>query len=387
MGASREERVTVFAGGRVVTDQGLVESGWVEVEGELIVDRGIGEPHKPVDFDLRGRALIPGFVDQHCHGGGGNTFITTDAAEAFRAAELHLRHGTTSIMASLVTGTREALTEQIRTLTPLVDQDVLLGIHLEGPWLSTLHCGAHDSALLRAPDGAEVGELLAVGGGRIKMVTIAPELPGSIQAIHQILRAGAVVAIGHTDANYEQAKLAIEAGATVATHLSNAMRPLHHRDPGAIGALMEDPRVTVELIADGVHVHPAVLRLVHNEAGTARVALITDAMGAAGAPDGRYLLGQLEVDVVDGTARLVEGGAIAGSTLTLDWAMRYVVLEGGVSLDQVVQMLSTNPARMMGLDDRGVIAPGKRADLLVLGPRLEVESVMRRGDWVHGPGI
>mgnify|MGYP003390778915 FL=1 len=379
--------MTVFAGGRVVTDQGLVESGWVEVEGELIVDRGIGEPHKPVDFDLHGRALIPGFVDQHCHGGGGNTFITTDAAEAFRAAELHLRHGTTSIMASLVTGTREALTEQIRTLTPLVDQDVLLGIHLEGPWLSTLHCGAHDSALLRAPDGAEVGELLAVGGGRIKMVTIAPELPGSIQAIHQILRAGAVVAIGHTDANYEQAKLAIEAGATVATHLSNAMRPLHHRDPGAIGALMEDPRVTVELIADGVHVHPAVLRLVHNEAGTARVALITDAMGAAGAPDGRYLLGQLEVDVVDGTARLVEGGAIAGSTLTLDWAMRYVVLEGGVSLDQVVQMLSTNPARMMGLDDRGVIAPGKRADLLVLGPRLEVESVMRRGDWVHGPGI
>ena len=379
--------MTVFAGGRVVTDQGLVESGWVEVEGELIVDRGIGEPHKPVDFDLRGRALIPGFVDQHCHGGGGNTFITTDAAEAFRAAELHLRHGTTSIMASLVTGTREALTEQIRTLTPLVDQDVLLGIHLEGPWLSTLHCGAHDSALLRAPDGAEVGELLAVGGGRIKMVTIAPELPGSIQAIHQILRAGAVVAIGHTDANYEQAKLAIEAGATVATHLSNAMRPLHHRDPGAIGALMEDPRVTVELIADGVHVHPAVLRLVHNEAGTARVALITDAMGAAGAPDGRYLLGQLEVDVVDGTARLVEGGAIAGSTLTLDWAMRYVVLEGGVSLDQVVQMLSTNPARMMGLDDRGVIAPGKRADLLVLGPRLEVESVMRRGDWVHGPGV
>ena len=379
--------MTVFAGGRVVTDQGLVESGWVEVEGELIVDRGIGEPHKPVDFDLHGRALIPGFVDQHCHGGGGNTFITTDAAEAFRAAELHLRHGTTSIMASLVTGTREALTEQIRTLTPLVDQDVLLGIHLEGPWLSTLHCGAHDSSLLRAPDGAEVGELLAVGGGRIKMVTIAPELPGSIQAIHQILRAGAVVAIGHTDANYEQAKLAIEAGATVATHLSNAMRPLHHRDPGAIGALMEDPRVTVELIADGVHVHPAVLRLVHNEAGTARVALITDAMGAAGAPDGRYLLGQLEVDVVDGTARLVEGGAIAGSTLTLDWAMRYVVLEGGVSLDQVVQMLSTNPARMMGLDDRGVIAPGKRADLLVLGPRLEVESVMRRGDWVHGPGI
>ncbi len=378
--------MTVFAGGRVVSDQGLVESGWVEVEGEMIVDRGIGEPLKSVDVDLRGRALIPGFVDQHCHGGGGNSFVTTDAAEAFRAAELHLQHGTTSIMGSLVTGTREALIDQIRTLSPLVDQDVLMGIHLEGPWLSKLHCGAHAVDQLRPPESGEVGELLAVGGGRIKMVTIAPELPGAISAIHQILRADAVAAVGHTDADYEIARTAIEAGVTVATHLSNAMRPLHHRDPGAIGALMEDPRVTVELIADGVHVHPAVLRLVYNEAGINRVALVTDAMGAAGAPDGRYLLGELEVDVVDGTARLVEGGAIAGSTLTLDYAMRFVVLEGGIPLEEAVAMLSTNPARAMGLTDRGVIAPGKRADLLVLGPRLEVESVMRRGDWVHGPG-
>lgn len=379
--------MTVFAGGRVVSDQGLVESGWVEVEGEFIVDRGIGEPEKPVDFDLQGRALIPGFVDQHCHGGGGNTFITTDAGEAFRAAELHLQHGTTSLNASLVTGSKEALTEQIRTLAPLVDQGVLMGIHLEGPWLSKLHCGAHDVDQLRAPEAAEVGELLAVGGGHIKMVTIAPELPGAIQAIHQVVRAGAVAAVGHTDADFDQTKAAIDAGATVATHLSNAMRPLHHRDPGAIGALMEDPRVMVELIADGVHVHPAVLRLVYREARTDRVILITDAMGAAGAEDGRYLLGELEVDVVDGVARLVEGGAIAGSTLTLDWAMRFIVLQGGIALDHAVRVLSTNPARTMGMTDRGEISPGKRADLLVLGPRLEVESVMRGGDWVHGPGI
>lgn len=379
--------MTVFAGGRVVSDQGLVESGWVEVQGESIVDRGIGEPDKPVDFDLHGRALIPGFVDQHCHGGGGNTFITTDAGEAFRAAELHLQHGTTSLNASLVTGSKEALADQIRTLAPLVDQGVLMGLHLEGPWLSKLHCGAHDVAQLRPPESAEVGELLAIGGGRIKMVTVAPELPGATEAIHQIIHAGAVAAIGHTDADFDQAKAAIDAGATVATHLSNAMRPLHHRDPGAIGALMEDPRVMVEVIADGVHVHPAVLRLIHREASTDRVVMITDAMGAAGAADGRYLLGELEVDVVDGVARLVEGGAIAGSTLTLDWAMRFIVLQGGVSLDQAVRMLATNPARTMGMTDRGQIAPGKRADLLVLGPRLEVESVMRGGDWVHGPGV
>ncbi|MEI2729562.1 MAG: N-acetylglucosamine-6-phosphate deacetylase [Candidatus Nanopelagicales bacterium] len=375
--------MTVFAGGRVVTDKGLFELGWVEIDGELIVDRGIGDPPKPVDYDLRGRALVPGFVDQHCHGGGGHSFITTDPAEAYRAAQLHLKHGTTSLMGSLVTGSKQALIEQIQTLSPLVDQGVLFGIHLEGPWISKLHCGAHDKPQLRAPEASEVGELLAVGGGRIKMVTIAPELPGAIPAIHQIVRAGAVAAVGHTDADYEMAQVAIEEGATVATHLSNAMRPLHHRDPGAIGALMEDPRVTVELIADGIHVHPAVLRLVRNEAGNGRIALITDAMGAAGAPDGRYLLGELEVDVVDGVARLVEGGAIAGSTLTLDWALRYIVLQGGIPLEQAIEMLSTNPARTMGLDDRGSIAPGMRADLVVLGPGLEVEAVMVLGDWVH----
>lgn len=379
--------MTVLAGGRVVTDRGLVESGWVIVEGEYIVDRGFGEPPHPVDFDLGGRSLVPGFIDQHCHGGGGNTFITTDPAEAFRAAEMHLHHGTTSLMASLVSGSKEALIEQIRTLSPLVDQGVLMGIHLEGPWISTLHCGAHDVAQLRAPDPTEVGELLAVGGGRIKMVTIAPELPGAIPVIHQIVRAGAIAAIGHTDADYETAKTAIDAGATVATHLSNAMRPLHHRDPGAIGALMEDRRVSVELIADGIHVHPAVLRLVRNEAGNHRIVLITDAMGAAGAPDGRYMLGELEVDVVDGVARLVDGGAIAGSTLTLDWALRFIVLQGGIPLEHAVEMLSTNAARTLGLEDRGSIAPGKRADLIVLGPRLEVEAVMTRGDWVIGSGV
>lgn len=376
--------MTVFAGGRVVTDMGIIESGWVEVHEETILDRGRGEPPKPVDIDLAGRVLIPGFVDQHCHGGGGSTFITTDAAEAVRAAELHLKHGTTSIMASLVTGSREALTEQIQTLSPLVDDDVLMGIHLEGPWLSTLHCGAHAPEQLRSPDATEVAELLAVGSGRIKMVTLAPELPGAIAAMHQILQAGAVVAIGHTDADYDTTKTAIDAGATVATHLSNAMRPLLHRAPGAIAALMEDPRVSVELIADGVHVHPAFLRIVHHEVGTPRAILVSDAMGAAGAPDGRYLLGELEVDVVEGTARLVEGGAIAGSTLTLDAAMRFAVLQVGVSLADAVAMLSTNPARAMGLNDRGEIAPGKRADLLVLGPKLEVESVMQRGKWVHG---
>lgn len=373
----------VIGGGRVVTTHGLVESGWVIVEGDRIVGTGVGDPDEPLDVDLQSRTLVPGFVDEHCHGGGGNSFITTDPAEAYRAAKVHQEHGTTSLIGSLVAGSTDDLKAQIKTLSPLVDQGVIEGIHLEGPWISKLHCGAHDPEQLRDPTQAEVGELLAIGGGRIKMVTIAPELHGAISAIHQLVRAGVIAAVGHTDADYDRTLLAIEAGATVATHLYNAMRTLRHRDPGPAAALLESPNVTIELIADGVHVHPSVLRMVALEAGFDRIALITDAMAAAGAPDGDYLLGKLAVKVVDGTARLVEGGAIAGSTLTLDNALRYIVLQGGVGLADAMTALAKTPARTLGLADRGTIAPGNRADLLVLGPRLGVQAVMVRGDWVH----
>ena len=373
----------VIGGGPVVTTHGLVESGWVIVDGDRIVATGVGDPGQPLDLDLRGRTVVPGFVDQHGHGGGGDSFVTTDPAEARRAARVHQEHGTTSLIASLVSGSRDDLAAQIETLAPLVDRGVIDGIHVEGPWLSTLHRGAHDPAQLRDPTQAEVGELLALGGGRIRMVTIAPELPGAIAAIHQIVGAGAVAAVGHTDADYAQTLRAIAAGATVATHLSNAMRPLHHRDPGAIGALLDCSAVTIELIADGVHVHPAFLRLVMAAAGFERIALISDAMPAAGGVDGDYLLGKLEVTVVDGAARLLAGGALAGSTLTLDKALRYIVMHGGAGLADAMTMLATTPARTMGLDDRGAVEAGKRADLLVLGPRLDVEAVMVRGAWVH----
>ena len=376
--------MTIFANGRIVTPGSLLEVGWVEVIDEQIVGVGLGQPAAgtAVDVDLAGRTLVPGFVDQHCHGGGGASFVTDDSEQALIAAKAQLAHGTTSIVGSLVTGSERDLTRQIETLKPLVDDGVLVGIHLEGPWISADHCGAHDTAQLRAPDAAEVDRLLRVGDGRIAMVTIAPELPGAIPAIERIVASGAVAAIGHSDADYDTGVRAIEAGARVATHVMNAMRPLHHREPGATGALLEDPRVDLELIADGTHLHPAVLRIVMREAGIGRVSLVTDAMAAAGAQDGHYLLGELEVNVLDGVARLVEGGAIAGSTLTMDAALRYAVLTVGLPLVEVSTMLSANPARVLGLTDRGSVAVGKRADLVVLTPDLEVGSVMRAGRWV-----
>lgn len=373
----------VIGGCRIVTPDELIEYGWLRVRGEQVAEIGIGAFEGDLDVDLAGQTIVPGFVDQHCHGGGRNSFITTDPGEAFRAAQMHLAHGTTSIMASLVTGTFDDLANQIRALVPLVDQDVIFGIHLEGPWISDKFHGAHDPALVRPSTRREVGELLAIGDGRIAMVTLAPELPGAIAAIKQVVRADAVVAVGHTDASYDETRQAIDAGARVGTHVMNAMRAMRHRDPGPVVALLEDPRVTIEAICDGHHVHPAVLRLLFSEAGSGRIAMVTDAMAAAGAEDGSYQLGDLRVEVVDGVARIFGTDTIAGSTLTLDAAVRFMVLVGKISLQAAIRSVSTTPAEAMGLEDRGSIEVGKRADLAVLGPDLRVRSVMVRGEWVE----
>lgn len=317
--------------------------------------------------------LVPGFIDQHCHGGGGYDVAT----HAGQAADFHLRHGTTTMVASLVTASAPVLKEQVAALVPLVEQGVIGGIHLEGPWLSPQQCGAHDASLLRNPDAAELGELLASGG--VRMVTFAPELPGALAAIRQTVEAGAVAAVGHTACDYDTAVSAIEAGATVATHLFNRMPHLGKRHPGPVLAFLEDPRVVVELIADGIHVDPHLLRYV--VAVTGRASVVTDAMAAAGMGDGDYRLGELPVQVRDGQARLAAGGALAGSTLTMDHALRTLVT-AGVALSDAVASLTSTPARAMGFSDRGVIAAGHRADLVLLDDDLQVTRVMRSGSWL-----
>lgn len=336
--------------------------------------------------DLGAVVVLAGFVDQHCHGGGRGDFFAADPGQVQVAADTHLRHGTTTIVASLVTATTSELLDQIAVLRPMVAQGVVAGIHLEGPWISPAECGAHDVTLLRPPDPAEVAALLAAGGGAVRMVTIAPELPGGLAAIQQVVAAGAVAAIGHTAADFDTTVAAIDAGATVATHLLNRMPVLHKREPGPVLALMRDRRVTCELIIDGVHLHPGIVEFVIDHVGPGRVAAVTDAMAAAGAGDGRYVIGHLEVDVAGGVARLaVDGaavGALAGSVLTLDETLRILVSGCGQDLVAASQMLSATPARAMGFTDRGRIAVGQRADLVVLDDALAVVRVMRAGHWV-----
>jgi N-acetylglucosamine-6-phosphate deacetylase len=368
-----------------VLDGRICRPGWLEARGGRIVACGCGPPPRPADNDFPDATVVPGFVDMHVHGGGGASYIDGTRAEVSRAATFHLRHGTTTTLASLVTLPRNTLLDTVIALTDLTEQGTVAGIHLEGPWLSAARCGAHDPTQMRDPGPGEIDALLDAADGAIRMVTLAPELAGSHDAIERFVGAGIVVALGHTDATYEQARAALTLGATVGTHLFNAMRPLHHRDPGAALALLEDPAVSVEIIADGVHVHPAVVRRVIETAGPGRIALITDAIAAAGSADGSFPFGALEVDVVSGVARLRGTSTIAGGTATMDQLLRNVLKWLGPASDDAlvaaVRMTSATPAAALGLNDVGALRAGLRADLVVLDRDWRVSAVMAGGVW------
>ncbi|MFE6223710.1 MULTISPECIES: N-acetylglucosamine-6-phosphate deacetylase [unclassified Streptomyces] len=373
----------VLSGARVVLPTGIVENGRVIVDGGRIA--GSAPEGAPV-LDLTGHWLVPGFVDMHNHGGGGASFTSGTVDDVLRGVHTHRLHGTTTVVASFVTGDMEFLTARAGLLSELAEQGEIAGLHFEGPFISPCRKGAHDETLLRDPHPADVLKLIDAARGQAKMVTLATELPGGIDSVRLLAEHGVIAAIGHTDASYEQTVEAIDAGATVATHLYNAMPGLGHRAPGPIAALLEDERITVELINDGTHLHPAALELAFHHAGPERVAFITDAMDAAGFGDGRYMLGPLEVEVKDSVARLVEGGSIAGSTLTLDRAFKRAATIDRLPVESVVQALSANPARLLGVYDRvGSLEPGKDADLVVLDDAFDVKGVMRKGEWIVAP--
>ncbi|MFD5751236.1 N-acetylglucosamine-6-phosphate deacetylase [Streptomyces sp. NPDC127033] len=380
--AVRAEPV-VLTGARVVLPTGTVDGG------RVIVQDGRIAGHAPADaatLDLTGHWLVPGFVDLHNHGGGGASFTSGSVDDVLKGIRTHREHGTTTLVASTVTGEMDFLAQRAGLLSELVEQGDLAGIHFEGPFISPCRKGAHSEELLRAPDPAEVRKLIDAARGTARMVTLATELPGGIESVRLLAEHGVIAAIGHTDATYEQTVEAIDAGATVATHLFNAMPPLGHRAPGPIAALLEDGRVTVELINDGTHLHPAALELAFHRAGAGRVAFVTDAMDAAGFGDGRYELGPLAVEVTDGVARLVDGGSIAGSTLTQDTAFRRAATVDRLPVEDIVRAISANPARLLGAYDRiGSLEPGKDADAVVLDAEFGLKGVLRKGEWVVDP--
>lgn len=341
-----------------VIDARLVGDTWIEVSENLI--RSVNTGISPRADQFVSGTLIPGFIDIHCHGGAGSYF--SNASKVQEVIKLHQAHGTTGIITSLVTESIEDLKTQIAALVPLFNSGQILGIHLEGPYLSQFRCGAHEPSLLINPDISDIKELLEVGAGAIAMITIAPELPGAIDAIKYLSAAGVKVAIGHTNGDFKDAAAGTNAGASIITHFLNAMSK--ERAEGSISSfVLVDDRLSVELILDGHHVPFNTASEIIQAVGN-RVMLVTDAMAAAGSNDGKYSIGKLEVSVENSVARLTSNNALAGSTLTMDQAFNNAIKNCGASIPQAVFMSSTNPAKVLGLHDRGSIEVGKRADLL-----------------------
>jgi N-acetylglucosamine-6-phosphate deacetylase len=343
-----------------IVDGALLGNTWIESSDGVItsVNPGI---HSNPDTTTNG-VLIPGFVDIHCHGGGGHYFSAISPDSITAAINAHKKTGTTSLVASLVSESIEDLKAQIQRLIPFYNRGEIVGIHLEGPYLSHARCGAHEPSLLIEPTVEQLKELVVIGQGSIKMITIAPELTGAQEAIEYLASVGVFAAIGHTEGNFQDAAAATDNGASIVTHFLNAMNK--ENTAGSIANfVMGDPRLTVELIVDGHHLSFEKVKELFASLGP-RIIMVSDAMAAAGKGDGSYTIGALPVEVKDGVARLTSNQKLAGSTLTISQAFSNLIKHCGLSLEQAVHATATQPAKAFGLRDRGSIAVGMRADLL-----------------------
>jgi N-acetylglucosamine-6-phosphate deacetylase len=373
--------VTVLLRGATrVDERGEVPDAWVLLRNDVIEAAGTGAaPDADEIVDLTGAIITPGFVDLHGHGAGGHAY-DDGGSELAAALAVHRAHGTTRSVVSIVTQPLAELRERVAEVAALTATDPLvLGSHLEGPFLARERRGAHDPEFLRPPDQATIESLLDAAAGTMRQITIAPELPGGLDAVTQLTGSGVVVAVGHTEADLDTTRAAFDAGARILTHVFNAMPGIHHRDPGPVVAGIDDARVTLELVLDGHHVHPDVAEMVFR-AAPGRVALITDSMAAAASQDGDYRLGSLNVTVRDGLAVLSGTSTIAGSTLTQDAALRNAIALSAVSLVDAVAALTAVPARALGLGSQfGLLEAGYAADVVVLDETLHVTDVWAAG--------
>lgn len=366
----------------MVTPRRILSPGWVEIDRGTIVyaDEGAPPAGSADIVDLSGNWLLPGYIDIHTHGGGGAD-VTRGPDDMAAAVRFHRGRGTTTTLVSLMAQPVDALCTQLAWAAELTRAGEIAGVHLEGPFLAAARCGAQRPESLLLPDVPVLHKLLDAGQGCVRTMTIAPELPGALELIAELVARGVVAAIGHTDATYAEATAGYAAGATLATHLFNAMRAFRHREPGASIASL-DAGVHVEMVNDGVHVHESLVRLVGRNSPRT-LTLITDAISATGVGDGEYTLGEQSVVVRDGAPRLAGSDSLAGSTLTMDEAVRRAVRSVGLPIEVASAAASGNAARVIGLGDTtGAIAAGLRADLVVLDPELSVVRTMRAGSWL-----
>lgn len=390
----------IIKGADILTPQGMIQSGILVIEDGIIArispfgdagfDTGLPCKHEPRHevIDGTGLTLVPGFIDIHSHGGGGCDTLdgTYDSQE--RMCLSHAAHGTTGILPTTMSAPFETLLQVSELIghaieTNILDGAKILGLHLEGPWLNPEFKGAQSITGIRRPSIEELDALIKASSGNIRMITVAPEMPGALDLIKHAADSGIKVSLGHSSATYEQVIQAVQAGATHVTHAYNAMSGLHHRCPGMVGAMLSCDKLTADVILDGFHLHCAAAKILMKCKGKDRLALITDATMAAGMPNGRYELGGQEVIFRDGAVRLLDGN-LAGSALTLDNAVKYAVLKLGCSLKDAITMVSETPAKIIGMyDKKGSIEAGKDADLVLLDASLQVKATIVSGNLVY----
>ncbi|MBD3922029.1 N-acetylglucosamine-6-phosphate deacetylase [Paenibacillus sp. PR3] len=377
---------------KLITPEGVLEDGWIKLTEGRIEALGSGTAAAAIVgeadvMDGGGGWVLPGFIDVHVHGGAGHDFMDADEEGLRAITRFHASHGTTGILATSLTASRDELTGVLdrvsRFMAAPMPYAQVLGVHFEGPFVSDKWKGAQNPDYILPPQPEWLEEWVSRYPGVIRLQTLAPESDGALDYIERLNSHGIVPACGHTDATYDQIIAAADRGLRHAVHTFNAMRPYHHREPGTVGAVLTDDRIIAEVIADGHHVHAAGIELLRRAKGPDRVILVTDAMAAAGMPDGNYHLGGLPVTMTCGVARLTNSGNLAGSTLTMIGALRHMVREVGVPIAEASRMASGNPARQLGIDSvTGTLEAGKRADVLLLSDQLELERV-----WIGGREI
>jgi len=366
---------TLITAGHLITPDEWVEAPVVVVEEGTILDvqtrSAMERASGARTLDFPGQILAPGFIDIHIHGGAGHDVMEGDDSALAQIEAQLARHGVTAYLPTTVTAAKDRILQALESLGRATERGDKpgrarpLGIHLEGPFISHAKRGVHPPANLVQPSQEKLERFWQASQGTLRMMTIAPELPGAPDTIRHARTLGVHSSLGHSNATYMEAQAGIAAGADHATHTFNAMRPLDHRDPGILGAVLENDSQSADIIADGIHVDPSVVRLFLRAKGDDRAILITDAISATGMPDGNYKLGELDVQVKDG--RCDSGGRLAGSVLTLDRAVRNVMSFAGWRLARAVKLVTLNPARLLGItDQRGLVAPGLRADFAVL---------------------
>jgi len=383
----------IIKNGDIYTPGEVIERGLVILKGHRI-HRIINLDNIDKDYDIednyelidaQGGVVIPGFIDLHIHGGNGADTSDDNIEDIKKIANFHLQNGTTGLLLSTMSGTsREELRNQVTLISEAMeDCGSIVGIHLEGPFLNPQYSGMYPSSSFRSPDIDEVRELVDISFNNIRMITIAPELEGALDLISWCAGHSIVPSLGHTNADYELVMKSIAFGLSHVTHVFNAMPPLHHRTPGAIGAALMDDRLSVQVICDGIHLHPLIIKMIVRLKSCHNICLVTDAMRAAGMPEGTYDLGKfLKVEYQNGCVRSKEGN-LASTPMTMIQSLRNLLAFGDVSFHKAINAVSTTPAKVLGFGDfTGSIAEGYDADILILDRELNIKNIFLKGEQV-----